>query len=199
MPTKTDALLYTIALLLFIIHLLSPHLAEIYFAYQARNYGSEAILIPAANTRIFSRNPGKCSDVVQNVLDVQMKRFSPVTEEKQVVKVLSEESFSHFVANNRYVMVVFHASWSPLCRKLAPEYAEAARELKGEVVLAKVYADKEKGLEKKYGIKWYPTCYFFVGGVNVHPCNFVRKRDANVKWAKTQMGLGVYNITTGAI
>ncbi|KAJ0103130.1 hypothetical protein Patl1_06119 [Pistacia atlantica] len=74
-----------------------------------------------------------------------MKNFPPVVE---VVTVLSEESLSHFVANNRYVMVAFLASWSPACRKLAPEYAEASRELKGEVVLAKVYADKEKGLEK---------------------------------------------------
>ncbi|XP_044462607.1 protein disulfide-isomerase A4-like [Mangifera indica] len=196
MPTKTEAFLYTIVLLLFIIHLLSPYLTDIYFAYQSHSYGSEAIAIPAAYTHIFSQNPDKRSDVVRNFLDDQMKNFPAIIEEKQVVKVLSEESFSLFVANNRYVMVVFHASWSPLCRKLAPEYAEAARELKGEVVLAKVYADKEKGLEKKYGIKGYPTCYFFVGGVNAHPCNFVRKRDAIVKWAKSHMGLGVYTIMT---
>ena len=54
---------------------------------------------------------------------------------------------SDFIKSNRYVMVEFYAPWCGHCQALAPEYAEAATELKGEaVVLAKVDAMEESQL-----------------------------------------------------
>jgi protein disulfide-isomerase A1 len=50
---------------------------------------------------------------------------------------------------------------------LAPEYAAAATELKGQnVILAKVDATEENELAQQYDIQGFPTVYFFIDGVH---------------------------------
>ncbi|KAL5733486.1 hypothetical protein ACOSP7_032828 [Xanthoceras sorbifolium] len=143
----------------------------------------------------FPRNPDKLSNT-RNVFDHQKKESLPVIDEKDVV-ILSEKNFSHFVAKNRYVMVVFYAPWCYWSKKLVPEYAAAATELKGtEVVLAKVDADKEKALANKYEVQGYPSLDFFVGGVDLEHYYYNRNREALVNYAKNKMTLDVYTITT---
>lgn len=90
---------------------------------------------------------------------------SPPVDEKDVV-VLKEANFSEAVAKNRYLMVEFYAPWCGHCKALAPEYAAAATELKGEVVLAKVDATEENELAQKYDVQGFPTVYFFIDGVH---------------------------------
>lgn len=90
----------------------------------------------------------------------------PEVDDKDVV-VLKEGNFSDFVEKNRFVMVEFYAPWCGHCQALAPEYAAAATELKGEeVVLAKVDATEEEELAQKYEVQGFPTVYFFVDGVH---------------------------------
>lgn len=89
----------------------------------------------------------------------------PAVDEKDVV-VLKDSNFSEFIDKNRYVMVEFYAPWCGHCQSLAPEYAAAATELKGEVVLAKVDATEETVLAQKYEIQGFPTVFFFVEGVH---------------------------------
>lgn len=51
------------------------------------------------------------------------------------------------------------------CKKLAPEYAKAAGELKKTGVrIAKVDATAAQGLAEKYGVQGFPTLKFFRGG-----------------------------------
>lgn len=89
---------------------------------------------------------------------------SPEIDEKDVV-VLGERNFSKFVEGNRFVMVEFYAPWCGHCQALAPEYAAAATELKGEAVaLAKVDATEESELAEEYEVQGFPTVYFFVDG-----------------------------------
>lgn len=91
---------------------------------------------------------------------------APEVDEKDVV-VLKEGNFSDFVEKNRFVMVEFYAPWCGHCQALAPEYAAAATELKGEnVVLAKVDATEENELSQKYDVQGFPTVYFFADGVH---------------------------------
>lgn len=90
----------------------------------------------------------------------------PVVDDKDVA-VLKEGNFSEFIAKNKYVMVEFYAPWCGHCQALAPEYAAAATELKGEsVMLAKVDATEEAELAQKYDVQGYPTVFFLIDGVH---------------------------------
>lgn len=90
----------------------------------------------------------------------------PVVDEKDVA-VLKEGNFSEFISKNKYVMIEFYAPWCGHCQALAPEYAAAATELKGEsVMLAKVDATEEAQLAQNYDVQGYPTVFFFIDGVH---------------------------------
>ena len=81
--------------------------------------------------------------------------------------ILKEKNFTDAVKNNRFVMVEFYAPWCGHCQALAPEYAAAATELKGEdVILAKVDATEENELAQQYDVQGFPTVHFFVDGIH---------------------------------
>ena len=88
-------------------------------------------------------------------------------DEKDVV-VLKEGNFSDVVKKKKgFVMVEFYAPWCGHCQALAPEFAAAATDLKGEnVILAKVDATEENELAQEYEIQGFPTLLFFVDGVH---------------------------------
>jgi len=50
------------------------------------------------------------------------------------------------------------------CKKLAPEWTQAARELKGKVKLGVVDATVNSQLAHRYGVQGYPTIKFFPAG-----------------------------------
>ncbi|OIT03305.1 PREDICTED: protein disulfide isomerase-like 1-3 [Nicotiana attenuata] len=119
----------------------------------------------------------------------------PAVDEKDVA-VLKEGNFSEFIAKNKHVMVEFYAPWCGHCQALAPEYAAAATELKGEnVMLAKVDATEEAELAQKYDVQGYPAVFFFIDGLH-KPYNGERNKDAIVSWIKKKTGPALSNITT---
>lgn len=119
----------------------------------------------------------------------------PDVDEKDVV-VLREGNFSDFIEKNQFVMVEFYAPWCGHCQALAPEYAAAATELKGEnVVLAKVDASEENDLAQQYDVQGFPTVYFFIDGVH-KPYTGQRTKESIVTWIKKKTGPGLNNITT---
>ncbi|EEF32091.1 protein disulfide isomerase-like 1-4 [Ricinus communis] len=119
----------------------------------------------------------------------------PEIDDKDVV-VLKERNFSDVIEKNKFVMVEFYAPWCGHCQALAPEYAAAASELKGEeVVLAKVDATEESELAQEYDVQGFPTVYFFVDGVH-KPYPGQRTKEAIVTWIKKKIGPGIYNLTT---
>ena len=52
-------------------------------------------------------------------------------------------------------------------KKLTPEWAKVATELKGEIKVAKMDASGEFKQKDKYKIKGFPTIHFFGGGDKV--------------------------------
>ncbi|KAF5178921.1 disulfide isomerase-like 1-4 [Thalictrum thalictroides] len=126
--------------------------------------------------------------------DQEEEYSMPQVDEKDVV-VLKEGNFSDFIEKNRYVLVEFYAPWCGHCQALAPEFAAAATELKGQAVLAKVDASVENELGQKYDVQGFPTLYIFIDGVH-KPYSGHRTKEAIVTWVKKKTGPGISNVTT---
>jgi len=73
---------------------------------------------------------------------------------------------------------------------LAPEYAELATELKGEVKVANVDATENKDVSSKYGVQGYPTIKFFPAGKkdesSAIPYEGQRNAASMAEWAREQ-------------
>ncbi|XP_048497202.1 protein disulfide isomerase-like 1-3 isoform X2 [Beta vulgaris subsp. vulgaris] len=122
---------------------------------------------------------------------------APVIKEKDVV-VLNKTNFDEFISNTKNIMVQFYAPWCGYCKKLVPEYAAAATELKEggfDVVLAKVDAIQETELADKYKVDGFPALFFFTDGA-IKSYEGDRTRDAIVSWLKKKTGHAVYNVTS---
>ena len=81
---------------------------------------------------------------------------------------LDESRFERFVARSELPVVVdFWAAWCGPCRAMAPQFAQAARELKGEAVLAKVDSDANPALSSRFAIRSIPTMVMLRNGAEV--------------------------------
>jgi protein disulfide-isomerase A6 len=69
------------------------------------------------------------------------------------VFVLSDSNFDETVLNSKDIWLVeFYAPWCGHCKKLEPEWNEAASKLKGTVKLGKVDATVETGLASRFRV-----------------------------------------------
>jgi protein disulfide-isomerase A6 len=73
------------------------------------------------------------------------------------VTVLSDSTFDEIVLKSNDIWIVeFYAPWCSHCKKLKPEYEQAAKNLKGIVKFGMVDATVEKELSKRFEIKSFP-------------------------------------------
>ncbi|KAM0855528.1 hypothetical protein ACQ4PT_049714 [Festuca glaucescens] len=83
------------------------------------------------------------------------------TEKTESVE-LNSSNFDELVIKSKDLWIVeFFAPWCGHCKKLAPEWKRAAKNLKGQVKLGHVDCDSDKSLMSKYKVEGFPTILVF--------------------------------------
>lgn len=109
------------------------------------------------------------------------------------LSALSQSEFKSELEQYDTALVEFFAPWCGHCKRLAPEYAKAATDLKSHdppVPLIKVDCTTDQGKERcqEHGVGGYPTLKIFKSGDFAQEYNGPRDADGIVKYMKGQVG-----------
>ncbi|KAK9155504.1 hypothetical protein Sjap_002984 [Stephania japonica] len=75
---------------------------------------------------------------------------------------LNSKNFDELVIKSKDLWIVeFFAPWCGHCKKLAPEWKKAAKNLQGKVKLGHVDCDAEKSLMSRFNVQGFPTILVF--------------------------------------
>ncbi|KAK4369373.1 hypothetical protein RND71_013165 [Anisodus tanguticus] len=87
---------------------------------------------------------------------------SSESSEPSVSVELNSRNFDEKVLKSKDLWIVeFFAPWCGHCKKLAPEWKKAAKNLQGKVKLGHVDCDAEKSLMSRYSVQGFPTILVF--------------------------------------
>jgi protein disulfide-isomerase A1 len=103
------------------------------------------------------------------------------------VAVYTDANIEQALSENPFVMIEFYAPWCGHCKRLLPEYEEAAEIIGNKAVLGKLDATVEKNSAKKYGISGYPTVLWFENGVMKEEYDGQRKAKDIAKWVQEKI------------
>ncbi len=78
---------------------------------------------------------------------------------------VTDESFENDVLKaSKPVLVDFWAEWCGPCKQLAPALDEIAKELDGDVTVAKINIEESPMAPSRYGVRGIPTLMIFQDG-----------------------------------
>ncbi|XP_066543542.1 protein disulfide-isomerase A5 [Amia ocellicauda] len=110
----------------------------------------------------------------------------PWSEESSDVFHLTDESFDQFLEEHPSVLVMFYAPWCGHCKKMKPDYDEAAAILNKDKdspgVLAAVDATIHKTIGERYHISGFPTVKYFENGEEKYTVPHLRSKDKIIEW-----------------
>ena len=82
--------------------------------------------------------------------------------------VLKDTNFDKALEKYEQILVIFYAQWCAICENYEIKLQKVASELRKEnIFIAKVDAELEKGLHKRFQIYGYPKITFFKKGVGI--------------------------------
>ncbi|KAF5893966.1 protein disulfide-isomerase A4-like, partial [Clarias magur] len=125
--------------------------------------------------------------IVDRVKEVAQPDWKPPPE---ATLVLTKDNFDDVVNNADIILVEFYAPWCGHCKRLAPEYEKAAKELGNRmppIPLAKVDATTETDVASRFDVTGYPTLKIFRKG-KVFDYNGPREKFGIVDYMSEQAG-----------
>ncbi|KAF4075838.1 hypothetical protein AMELA_G00223500 [Ameiurus melas] len=125
--------------------------------------------------------------IVERVKEVAQPDWKPPPE---ATLVLTKDNFDDVVNNADIILVEFYAPWCGHCKRLAPEYEKAAKELSTRtppIPLAKIDATSENELATRFDVTGYPTLKIFRKG-KVFDYNGPREKHGIVDYMSEQAG-----------
>ncbi|GMF33380.1 unnamed protein product [Phytophthora lilii] len=127
----------------------------------------------------------------------QPKKKSP--SGKSSVIQLTDDTFDEMVLNSGEVWLVeFYASWCGHCKALAPEWEQAASDLKGSVKVAAIEATDNELKAAEYGIQGFPTIKVF-GPNAMGPADADDYQGERTAAAITEFGLAALDVMGGGL
>ncbi|XP_014368740.2 protein disulfide-isomerase A3 [Papilio machaon] len=115
---------------------------------------------------------------------------------------LTDSDFSTLISEHDTALVMFYAPWCGHCKRLKPEYAQAAGILKNDetpVMLAKVdCTEGGKSTCEKFSVSGYPTLKIFRKGELSQEYNGPRESNGIVKYMRAQVGPSSKDLLTVA-
>ncbi|XP_028663912.1 protein disulfide-isomerase A5 isoform X2 [Erpetoichthys calabaricus] len=110
----------------------------------------------------------------------------PWSEQESAVFHLTDEDFDKFLQDHPKVLVMFYAPWCGHCKKMKPDYDEAAEVLNKDEhspgVLAAVDATIHKVAAEKYHVSGFPTVKYFEDGEEKFTLPHLRTKDKIIEW-----------------
>lgn len=104
-----------------------------------------------------------------------------------VVHIVNEQSFHKLIRKEKLpILVMFYAPWCGFCKRLKPDFAAAATEMKGEATLVGVDVDKpeQMTLRAEFNITGFPTLYYFVSGQVKYKYGGENNKEGIIKWLR---------------
>jgi thioredoxin 1 len=118
--------------------------------------------------------------VASFVLNYRKMKKTPVVEDSDKIKTLTDQNFEHQIKNG-VVLVDFWAVWCMPCKMMAPILNDLSEVLTGNATVGKVNVDQQKAASAKYGVRSIPTLVLFKNGKEINRFVGVKTKDFLLK------------------